>query len=69
VKPLGAVYRFLYGLIIGDDWKITAGIVASLLLGSALLASNVAAPLVAIVTGALVVVAFATSLLIDVRRR
>jgi hypothetical protein len=47
--------RFLYGLIIGDDWRITASVVASLVLGFLLLRtalpSAVVAVLIAVMLG------------------
>src|SRR5262249_57002602 len=40
--------RFLYGLFIGDDWRITASVVASLVVGFLLLQSALPSALVAI---------------------
>jgi len=61
--------RFWYDFIVGDDWKIAAAVVTALAIG-ALIAAGTATgaswlpPLV----GALVVVAFTVSLVVDVRR-
>jgi len=67
VKAFG---RFWYDFIIGDDWKIAVGVV--LALGA--LAAAMAAHLfgdhgLTILGGALVVIAFTITLLIDVRPR
>jgi amino acid transporter len=61
--------RFWYDFIIGDDWKIAVAVVLAL---SALLVANVLGVFgdagLAIFGGIAVVVAFAISLAIDVRR-
>ena len=40
--------RFLYGLVIGDDWRITASVVASLVVGFLLLYTALPPALVAV---------------------
>jgi hypothetical protein len=62
--------RFSYDFIVGDDWKIAAGVVTTLALG-AIVAATVSSgstwlpPLVA----AAIVLVFTIALLVDVRRR
>ena len=66
IKGIG---RFWYDFIVGDDWKIAAAVVTALAIGAVLAAATATGaawlpPLV----GALVVVAFTVSLVVDVRR-
>jgi hypothetical protein len=65
---LRAVGRFVYDFLIGDDWKILAGVLASLLAGRLLLATSLPATMVAVLTGALLVTSFVLNLLIGARR-
>jgi hypothetical protein len=60
---------FWYDFIIGDDWKISAGVVVALG-ASALLVSRdvVSDSVLAIVASLLLIVAFAISLIVDVHR-
>lgn len=48
MRYLRGLGSFLYGLIIGDDWRITAGVVASLVVGRLLLSTAIPAPVVAV---------------------
>ena len=50
MRYLRGLGSFLYGLIIGDDWRITAGVVASLVVGRLLLSTAIPAPVVAVLT-------------------
>jgi hypothetical protein len=65
---LHAVGRFVYDFVIGDDWKIAAGVVAAMLVGALLLVANTPSEVIALVTTGLVGAAFAASMVIDVRR-
>jgi hypothetical protein len=65
---LRAVGRFLYDFLIGDDWRILAGVLASLLVGRLLLATSLPATIVALLTGALLVASFVLNLLVGARR-
>ena len=53
MRYLRGLGSFLYGLIIGDDWRITAGVVASLVVGRLLLSTAIPAPVVAVLTALL----------------
>ena len=68
MNALRAVLRFLYDFVIGDDWKIAAGVVCSLSVGAILLAAGAGTTVVAIATAVVVAASFTTALLIDVRR-
>jgi hypothetical protein len=67
MSAIRAVGRFLYDFVVGDDWKIAAGVVASMAASAVLLAVGVAGSVVAIVGTALVAATFSAALLIDVR--
>jgi hypothetical protein len=65
-----ALFRFWYGFIIGDDWKIAAAVAAVLGVGGLAVGAGAGSagwlpPLLAIGVG----VAFTISLLIDTRPR
>jgi len=60
---LRAVGRFFYDFLIGDDWRITAGVLVALLLGRLLLATSISPGAAAVTTGALVVASFVLNLL------
>jgi hypothetical protein len=60
--------RFLYDFIIGDDWRIAAGVVAVLAVGAVLVASGVSSDVVAPVVGAGIVVVAAASIVAGARR-
>ena len=70
MSALRAFGRFWLDFIVGDDWKIAAG-VALALLGGAVLAASVSAEAtwLAPVIGAAIVVVFAIVLVADVRGR
>ena len=60
--------RFWYDFVIGDDWKIAAGVVLAIVVLCALiLATSLGDAVLAAIGGVLVVGAFAISLVIDVR--
>jgi hypothetical protein len=62
-----AVGRFLYDLVVGDDWKVAVVVPAGLVIAAVVAA--VVSPVVATVIGALALGAgFAAALLVDVRR-
>jgi hypothetical protein len=68
VKFLKAFGAFWYDFIIGDDWKIAVAVVTSLaVLLAAMKADLFGDAGLALLGGALIVVAFAISLAIDVR--
>ena len=61
--------RFWWDFLIGDDWKIAATVVATLTVGAIVAAEvGVNATWLAPVLGAALLLAFAVSLVIDVRR-
>jgi hypothetical protein len=65
LKEFGA---FWYDFIIGDDWKIAAGVVIALAVSALLLTQNVFSDHVLAIVGSLLIVAlFAVSLIVDVR--
>ncbi len=60
---------FWYDFIVGDDWKIAAAVVAVLAIGATGVATSVIGLSVLVpVVALLLVVAFAVSLVVDVRR-
>jgi hypothetical protein len=68
VKYVKAFGRFWYDFIIGDDWKIAAAVVVALALVATATATGVLGDTgLALLGGALIVVAFAISIAIDVR--
>ena len=68
MKALKAFGQFWYDFIIGDDWKIAAGVVLALAAAGGLMVGTGLSDAALTVIGALlVVVAFAVSLVIDVR--
>jgi hypothetical protein len=70
VKFLKAFGQFWYDFIIGDDWKIAVGVVSALAVLYLVMSANVLSDTwLTIVGGVLIVVAFATSLAIDVRSK
>ena len=64
---LRAVGRFCYDLVIGDDWKIAAAVVAALG-AAAILATSLPALWRAPAAGLLLAAAFTAALLLDTRR-
>jgi hypothetical protein len=65
---LRGVGRFVYDFIIGDDWKIAAGVVGALLVGALMLIADVPPGVTALVTAGLIGAAFTTAMVVDVRR-
>ena len=65
---LRGVGRFVYDFVIGDDWKIAAGVVGALLVGALLLVADVPPEVTALVTAGLVGAAFTAAMVVDVRR-
>jgi hypothetical protein len=69
-RGLRAFARFWWEFVVGDDWKIAAGVVVALAVGALLAATaSVEADWVAPVAGACVLVAFAAVVVADVRVR
>ncbi len=61
--------RFWWEFVVGDDWKIAAGVVLALLIGGTLTVSAATgADWLAPVIGAVVVLVFVAEIVIDVRR-
>jgi asparagine N-glycosylation enzyme membrane subunit Stt3 len=70
VNTLKAFGRFWYDFIIGDDWKIAVAVVSALTVVTLLLVgTSIGDHLLAVLGGAIIVVAFAISLAIDTRPR
>jgi hypothetical protein len=70
VRYLKGFARFWYDFIVGDDWKIAAFVVFVLGVAAVLVASGVFGPTaIALITGAGIALAFAASLILDVRSR
>jgi hypothetical protein len=67
MRLIRGVYRFLYDFIIGDDWKIAAGVVIALAFGLTLLTAGLAPAAAMLLTVAGVAAAFVTALVVDVR--
>jgi len=65
---LRGVGRFVYDFVVGDDWKIAAGVVGALLVGALLLVADVPPEVTALVTAGLVGAAFTAAMVVDVRR-
>ena len=66
VKGFG---QFWYDFIVGDDWKIAAAVVTALAVGAVIAAGTTAdASWLPPLVGALVVLTFTVSLVVDVRR-
>jgi hypothetical protein len=69
IKAIKAFGRFWYDFVIGDDWKIAAAVVLALaLLVAAMKAELFGDHVLAVLGGAGIVICFAASLVIDVRR-
>ena len=64
---LRGVGRFVYDFVIGDDWKIAAGVVGALLVGALLLVADVPPEVTALVTAGLIGAAFTAAMVVDVR--
>jgi hypothetical protein len=61
--------QFLYGLFIGDDWKITVGVVLSLIAGRVLLSTSLPTTAVAVLIFVLLGAVFSANLLAGRRKR
>lgn len=62
--------RFWYELLVGDDWKIAVSVVVALAITAVVLTrTGIADHGVAVIGGALVVVAFSVSLVLDLRHQ
>jgi hypothetical protein len=62
--------RFWYELLVGDDWKIAVSVVVALALAGIVLTQTGATDhTVAVIGGALVVVGFSVSVVLDVREK
>lgn len=68
MRVLRGVGRFVYDFVIGDDWKIAAGVIGALLVGALLLVADVPSEVTAVVTAGLIGVAFTAAMVVDVRR-
>lgn len=69
MRFLVAFGRFWYEFIVGDDWKIAVAVVTALAVTCAVLLSGaLTGPALAVFGGVAVVVCFAVSLALDVRR-
>lgn len=65
---LRAFGRFWWDFVVGDDWKIAAGVVITLLVGAALAASAATgADWLAPVIGGIALLVFVVEMVIDVR--
>ena len=69
MRLLRAFGQFWWDFLIGDDWKIAAAVGATLTVGAVVASEvGVGATWLAPVLGAALMVAFAASLVLDVRR-
>jgi hypothetical protein len=60
--------RFWWDFVVGDDWKIAAGVVLALLIGAVLTVSAATgADWLAPLIGGIVLIAFVVDMVIDVR--
>jgi hypothetical protein len=67
-SALSGFGRFWWEFVVGDDWKIAAGVVFSLLVGGTLaVGAATGADWLAPVIGAVVVLVFVAEIVIDVR--
>jgi len=68
VRLLKSFGHFWYEFIVGDDWKIAAAVVVALGLTFLLMqTTSLSDPVLALVGGVSVMLAFAVSLIVDVR--
>ncbi|MGH3921799.1 MAG: hypothetical protein ACRDTT_02805 [Pseudonocardiaceae bacterium] len=67
MRFLTAFARFWYDFIIGDDWKIAVAVLVALVAAAALLGAGTPTAVLLPAYGVLVVAAFATAIIIDVR--
>ncbi|HEU5371084.1 MAG TPA: hypothetical protein VFU51_01715 [Gaiellaceae bacterium] len=70
MRFLEAFGRFWWDFVVGDDWKIAAG-VATVLIAAAVVVSSVGGggALVAPLVGVALIAAFVVAVAVDVRRR
>ena len=67
---LRAVGRFCYDFLVGDDWKIAAAVVGTLVCGAVvLLGFGPAEPVFTVVLALTLMAAFIVAVLVDVRTR
>ena len=67
-SALRAFGRFWLDFLVGDDWKIAAGVVLALLVGVALtLSATTGADWLAPVIGGIVILVFVAEMVLDVR--
>jgi hypothetical protein len=64
---LRGIGRFVYDFVIGDDWKIAAGVVIALLAGAFMSLVGVPATVTTLITAGLLATTFTAALVIDVR--
>ena len=65
---VGAFLRFWYEFIVGDDWRIAAGVVGMLAVGALVVSAGYAGPALALALFAGLVAVFSPPLLADRRR-
>ena len=68
MRYLAAFFRFWYEFIVGDDWRIAAGVVAVLAIGALATRAGYAEPALTLTLFAGLVAVFALPLLADSRR-
>jgi hypothetical protein len=68
MSALRAIGRFLASFLIGDDWRLPAGVAGCLAVAAVLLTTSVPAEFVAVLTGLAIAGWFSVCLLRDVRR-
>ena len=70
MRVLKSFGMFWYELLVGDDWKIAVSVVIALAITAVVLTRTGAGDhVVAVIGGALVVLAFSVSLALDVRQK
>ena len=70
MRVLKSFGMFWYELLVGDDWKIAVSVVIALAIAAVVLTRTGAGDhVVAVIGGALVVLAFSVSLALDVRQK
>jgi hypothetical protein len=63
VRYIAGFFRFWYEFIVGDDWRIAAGVVLVLGLGAIALATGIGGPWLPVAIGLGLIVVFALPLL------
>lgn len=69
IKFCKAFGRFWYDFIIGDDWKIAAGVVLALAITLGLFKAGLSEQVVTVIGAVLVLAGFVTAMAIDIRPR